>query len=131
MILALRDETSRHDACRSCTGAPRRDFLLGLRRGRPAEAHVPKWCSRHGYGAGHSRQVGPPGLPTPRSPRQPGRYRIWRREAALALNGMAEIRVSGKGSPSYVARLPTPTGRSVQQGVDVLVVGPELVRRRL
>src|SRR3982751_5967260 len=32
-----------------CTGAPRRDFLLGLRRGQPVGAHVPSWCSRHGW----------------------------------------------------------------------------------
>src|SRR4051794_19070860 len=32
-----------------CTGAPRRDFLLGMRRGQPVGAHVPSWCSRHGW----------------------------------------------------------------------------------
>src|SRR3954466_14140340 len=32
-----------------CTGAPRRDFLLGLRRGQLVRAHVPSWCSRHGW----------------------------------------------------------------------------------
>src|SRR5215210_2313262 len=32
-----------------CTGAQRRDFLLGLRRGQPVGAHVPSWCSRHGW----------------------------------------------------------------------------------
>src|SRR3954453_11835696 len=32
-----------------CTGAPRRDFLLGLRRGQLVGAHVPSWCSRHGW----------------------------------------------------------------------------------
>src|SRR3954447_21962436 len=41
---------------------------------------------------------------------------MWRRQAALALNGTAGIRVSGKGPSSYTAQLPTPTGRSVQQG---------------
>src|SRR5215213_7569801 len=41
---------------------------------------------------------------------------MWRRQAALALNGTAEIRVSGKEPSSYTAQLPTPTGRSVQQG---------------
>src|SRR5215218_10249460 len=43
-------------------------------------------------------------------------FGMWRRHAALALNGTAGIRVSGKGSSSYTAQLPTPTGRSVQQG---------------
>src|SRR3954466_5327280 len=32
-----------------CTGAQRRDFLLGLRRGQLVRAHVPSWCSRHGW----------------------------------------------------------------------------------
>src|SRR3954464_12405144 len=32
-----------------CTGAPRRDFRLGMRRGQPVGAHVPSWCSRHGW----------------------------------------------------------------------------------
>src|SRR4051794_33639775 len=32
-----------------CTGAPRRDFLLGLRHGQLAGAHVPSWCSWHGW----------------------------------------------------------------------------------
>src|SRR4051794_30800946 len=32
-----------------CTGAPWRDFLLGLRRSQPVGAHVPSWCSGHGW----------------------------------------------------------------------------------
>src|SRR3954468_10264164 len=44
-----------------CTGARRRDFLLGLRRGQLAGAHVPSWCSRHGVDAGCSQRAGPPG----------------------------------------------------------------------
>src|SRR3954471_6702331 len=32
-----------------CTGAPRRDFLLGLRHGQLAGAQVPSWRSRHGW----------------------------------------------------------------------------------
>src|SRR4051794_31276030 len=32
-----------------CTGARRRDFLLGLRHGQLAGAQVPSWCSRHGW----------------------------------------------------------------------------------
>ncbi|MGH3102349.1 MAG: hypothetical protein ACRDPU_15285 [Thermoleophilia bacterium] len=34
----------------------------------------------------------------------------------MALNGTAEIQASGKGPSSYTAQLPTPTGRSMQQG---------------
>src|SRR5215213_10979151 len=43
-------------------------------------------------------------------------FAMWRRQAALALNGTAEIQASGKGPSSYTAQLPTPTGRSMQQG---------------
>src|SRR4029453_17963392 len=43
------------------TGARRRDFLLGMRRGQLAGAHVPSWCSRHGVDAGCSQRAGPPG----------------------------------------------------------------------
>src|SRR3954469_11524603 len=49
-------------------------------------------------------------------------FAMWRRQAALALNGTAEIQASGKGPSSYTAQLPTPTGRSVQQGVSALVL---------
>src|SRR3954469_12884218 len=41
---------------------------------------------------------------------------MWRRQAALALNGTAGVQASEKGPSSYTAQLPTPTGRSVQQG---------------
>src|SRR3954467_5563809 len=37
-------------------------------------------------------------------------FGMWRRHAALALNGTAGVRVSGKGPLSYTAQLPTPTG---------------------
>src|SRR4051794_38032574 len=43
-------------------------------------------------------------------------FGMWRRQAALALNGTAGVQASGKGPSSYTAQLPTPTGRSVQQG---------------
>src|SRR4051794_24062581 len=43
-------------------------------------------------------------------------FGMWRRQAALALNGTAGVQASGKRPSSYTARLPTPTGRSVQQG---------------
>src|SRR4051794_18183341 len=33
---------------------------------------------------------------------------MWRRHAALAWNGTARVRVSGKQPPSYAAQLPTP-----------------------
>jgi hypothetical protein len=65
-----RDNTSRHDACRPCTGARRRDFLLG----------IPSWPARRGtcpvpvLGAqevsGSSRRVGPPDQPTMRTNRR-------------------------------------------------------------
>src|SRR3954463_5874533 len=43
-------------------------------------------------------------------------FGMWRRQAALALNGTAGVQASEKGPSSYTAQLPTPTGQSVQQG---------------
>src|ERR687886_3013989 len=64
-----------------CTGAPRRDFLLGLHRGQLVGAHVPRWCSRHGWAAGCSQRAGPPGQLTTRSdqtaPEGTGRAAHW------------------------------------------------------
>ena len=40
-------------------------------------------------------------------------FGMWRRQAALALNGTAGVQASGKGPSSYTAQLPTPTGRSL------------------
>src|SRR3954465_2278733 len=54
-----------------CTGAPRRDFLLGLHRGQLVRAHVPSWCPRHGVDAGCSQRAGPPGQLTTRSYQTP------------------------------------------------------------
>ena len=48
-------------------------------------------------------------------------FGMWRRQAALALNGTAGVQASEKGPSSYTAQLPTPTGRSVQQGAAALV----------
>src|SRR3954453_4931911 len=53
-------------------------------------------------------------------------FGMWRRQAALALNGTAEIQASGKGPSSYTAQLPTPTGRSVQQGARQALHAPQL-----
>src|SRR3954451_16886282 len=58
-----------------CTGAPRRDFLLGLHRGQPVRAQVPSWCSRHRVGAGCSQRAGPPGQLTTHGDQTPGGYR--------------------------------------------------------
>src|SRR5215207_6613076 len=54
-----------------CTGAPRRDFLVGLRHGQRVRAHVPSWCSGHGADAGGSQRAGPPGQLTTRSYQTP------------------------------------------------------------
>src|SRR3954454_18663542 len=43
-------------------------------------------------------------------------FGMWRRQAALALNGTAGVQALGKEPLSYTAQLSTPTGRSVQQG---------------
>jgi hypothetical protein len=47
IMMFLLSHTSHHNACRPCTGAHRRDFLLGIRCGQPAGAHVRFRCSRH------------------------------------------------------------------------------------
>src|SRR3954468_7861527 len=60
-----------------CTGAPRRDFLLGLHRGQLVGAHVPSWCSRHGVDAGCSQRAGPPGQLTSRSYQTPAEGTGW------------------------------------------------------
>src|SRR3954452_15984911 len=100
------DDTSRHDAGRSCTGAPRRDFRLGMRHGQLVRAQVPSWCSWHGWtlvapdelarlarlqlvatrhlegtggyrvDAGCSRRAGPPGQLTARRDQTPGGHRM-------------------------------------------------------
>src|SRR4051795_10532451 len=54
-----------------CTGARRRDFLLGLRHGQRVGAHVPSWCSGHGWTAGRSQRAGPPGQLTARHDQTP------------------------------------------------------------
>src|SRR5215207_8894770 len=77
MILALRDDTSRHDLAGPCTGAPRRDFLLGLRHGQLVRAHVPSWCSGHGVDAGCSQRAGPPGQLTTRGYQTPAEGTGW------------------------------------------------------
>src|SRR5215218_9941525 len=51
------------------------------------------------------------------------RFGMWRRQAVLALNGTAGVQASEKGPSSYTAQLPTPTGRSVQQGDPVALLG--------
>jgi hypothetical protein len=42
--------------------------------------------------------------------------RLLQVRCAVTLNGTAGVRVLVKESPSYAAQLPTPTGRSMQQG---------------
>src|SRR5215216_5105367 len=51
-----------------CTGAPRRDFLLGLRHGQLVSAHAPSWSSGHGADAGCSHRAVPPGQLTATRP---------------------------------------------------------------
>src|SRR3954470_18586338 len=55
-------------------------------------------------------------------------FGMWRRQAALALNGTAGIQASGKGPSSYTAQPPTPTGRSVQQGAAMTLHLAEIAR---
>jgi hypothetical protein len=60
-----------------CTGARRRDFLLGLRHGQRVRAHVPSWCSGHGVDAGCSQRAGPPGQLTTRRDQTPAEGTGW------------------------------------------------------
>src|SRR4051812_43159542 len=60
-----------------CTGAPRRDVLLGLRHGQLVRAHVPSWCSGHGVDAGCSQRAGPPGQLTTRGYQTPAEGTGW------------------------------------------------------
>src|SRR4051794_9774270 len=69
-----RAATTRADPC---TGARGRDFLLGLRHGQLAGAHVPSWCSWHGVDAGCSQRAGPPGELTTRSDQTPAEGTGW------------------------------------------------------
>ena len=48
----------------TCTGAQRRDFLLGIRPGQPAGAQVQSWASGNRCKLGSSRRVGPPSQAT-------------------------------------------------------------------
>src|SRR4051812_31467088 len=52
-----------------------------------------------------------------------------RRQAVLALNGTAGVQASEKGPSSYTAQLPTPTGRSVQQGAFIIVTAGPIFKR--
>ena len=49
--------------CLPRTGARWRNFLLGIRRGQPAGAHVRLRCFKHRGILGRSQRVGPPGQP--------------------------------------------------------------------
>ena len=48
MFFPLHDRRATTTPTDPCTGARRRNFLLGFHRGQPAGAHVPSWCSKHG-----------------------------------------------------------------------------------
>src|SRR3954463_16017782 len=49
MVFALRMTRAATTLAGPCTGAQRRDFLLGLRHGQLVGAQVPSWCSWHGW----------------------------------------------------------------------------------
>src|SRR5215211_5042433 len=83
MILALRMTRATTTLADPCTGAPRRDFLLGLRHGQLVRAHVPSWCSGHGVDAGCSQRAGPPGELTTRSYQTPAEGTVWTPPAAV------------------------------------------------
>src|SRR3954471_24628721 len=89
--------------------SPARDWLSGF--GRYADPPFPGGFLLSGSGAPRPASYSAQLVTRCRC------FGMWRRHAALALNGTAGVRVSGKGSPSYITQLSTPTGRSMQQGV--------------
>src|SRR3954463_3457565 len=92
-----------------CTGARRRDFLLGLHRGQLAGAQVPSWCSWHGWAAGCSQRVGPPGQLTARRDQTPGGYRVDGPLCGIAVPRLGRCR-------SHVRR--PPVGQVSRIGMD-------------
>ena len=91
-----------------CTGARRRNFLLGIRRGQPAEAQVQSWCSWHRCMNGCSRLVGPRGQLTQILAERFPWYRCMKRAAAASAQSVEYQRIRAEaGMPKFVIRLST------------------------
>src|SRR5215210_3232878 len=99
-----------------CTGAPRRDFLLGLRHGHTVRAHVPSWCSGQGVDDGCSQRAGPPGELTARTDQTPPEgtgctppdglsVREWWCESPLQEASMNQVSTVGLDLAKYVFQL--------------------------
>src|SRR3954449_4360751 len=83
MVFDLRMTRAATTLAGPCTGAQRRDFLLGLRHGQLVGAQVPSWCSGHGVDAGCSQRAGPPGQLTSRSYQTPAEGTGWTPPAGI------------------------------------------------
>src|SRR3954449_12577961 len=114
-----------------CTGAPRRDFLLGMRRGQLAGAHVPSWCSRHGVDAGCSRRAGPPGELTTCAYQTPAEGTGWTPPAAVVCqSGGVEPR-SREASMGQVSTIGLDLAKSVFQVHGADASGAVVFRKKL
>ena len=102
---------SHHNACHPCTGAHRRDFLLGIRCGQPAGAHVRFRCSRHRRSLAAPSELARPVdlscIPARRLASGTGRSRVWpadgcRRSASGRRGVVADDARPEKSSTSVV-----------------------------
>src|SRR3954462_14729922 len=114
-----------------CTGAPRRDFLLGLRHGQLVGAHVPSWCSGHGVDAGCSRRAGPPGQLTSRSDQTPAEGTGWTPPTALVCQSGGVEHHSREASMGQVSTIGLDLAKSVFQVHAADASGAVVVRKRL
>src|SRR5215210_6678636 len=120
-----------------CTGAQRRDFLLGMRRGQPVGAHVPSWCSRHGMvlkarvDAGCSRRAGPPGQLTARRDQTPPEGTGWTPPTALVCQSGGVEHHSREASMGQVSTIGLDLAKSIFQVHGADASGAVVFRKRL
>src|SRR3954451_12707168 len=113
-----------------CTGAQRRDFLLGLRHGQLVGAHVPSWCSRHGVDAGCSQRAGPPGQLTSRSYQTPAEGTVTPPTALVCQSGGVEHH-SREASMGQVSTIGLDLAKSIFQVHGADASGAVVFRKRL
>src|SRR4051795_5119582 len=114
-----------------CTGAQRRDFLLGLRHGQLVRAHVPSWCSGHGVDAGCSRRAGPPGQLTARSDQTPPEGTGWTPLTASACQGGGVDRPLEEASVGQANTIGLDIAKRVFQAHGADASGRVVSRKRL
>src|ERR687886_326729 len=114
-----------------CTGAPRRDFLLGLHRGQPVGAHVPRWCSRHGRTAGCSQRADPPGDLTALSDQTAAEGTGWTPPTALVCQSGGVEHHSREASMGQVSMIGLDLAKSIFQVHGADASGAVVFRKRL